>query len=195
MLLAGDEIGHTQTGQQQRLLPGQRNLLARLEPDARAEKSLLQFVRRVTAFYRSSSRSFIAAASSTDKAIHGAEAPEIAWLDPIGQRNDATRPGTSRSCAAWECSSSAEDIDVDEHGEKIDGDTILLLFNADHQNAIDFHLPPTERGLPWELLIDTFRDDNADSPRAIEGTFKLMPCSAAAFRSRTPMEKTAATVL
>ena len=41
------------------------------------------------------------------------------------------------------------EIDIDEHGEPIVGDTMLMLFNADHQNAIDFHLPPTERGLPW----------------------------------------------
>ena len=36
MIRAGDELGHTQRRQQQRLLPGQRDHLARLGPDPRA---------------------------------------------------------------------------------------------------------------------------------------------------------------
>ena len=44
MLLAGDEIGRTQRRQQQRLLPGQRDQLARLEPGRAAARGLLDFV-------------------------------------------------------------------------------------------------------------------------------------------------------
>ena len=48
MLLAGDEFGRTPAGQQQRLLPGQRDLLGRLEPRRRASERLIRFVRKLT---------------------------------------------------------------------------------------------------------------------------------------------------
>jgi len=44
--------------------------------------------------------------------------------------------------------------DVDEHGEPIVGDTVLLLLNAHHE-AIPFTLPATSEGQPWERLLDT----------------------------------------
>jgi MscS family membrane protein len=49
MLLGGDEIGRTQQGQQQRLLPGQRDLLVRL---GERRPGLLDFTRRLIAFRR-----------------------------------------------------------------------------------------------------------------------------------------------
>jgi len=43
---------------------------------------------------------------------------------------------------------------VDEHGEPIVGDTVLLLLNAHHE-AIAFTLPVTREGQPWERLLNT----------------------------------------
>ena len=47
--------------------------------------------------------------------------------------------------------------DVDERGEPIQGDTLLLLLNA-HWEEIPFTLPQTKEGQIWETLVDT-RDD------------------------------------
>ena len=47
MLLAGDEMGHSQERQQQRLLPGQRADLAQLGPGRRAE-GVLDFIKKLT---------------------------------------------------------------------------------------------------------------------------------------------------
>jgi glycogen operon protein len=44
--------------------------------------------------------------------------------------------------------------EVDERGEDIVGDTILLLLNA-HYEAIPFTLPATQEGELWERLLDT----------------------------------------
>jgi glycogen operon protein len=44
--------------------------------------------------------------------------------------------------------------EVDERGEDIVGDTILLLLNA-HYEAIPFTLPATREGELWERLLDT----------------------------------------
>ncbi len=122
------------------------------------------------------------------KAIQGAEAPEIAWLDPSGKRNVGRQPGTRRSSAAWACNSSAANIDVDEHGEPIVGDTMLLLFNADHANSIPFMLPPPENGEPWELLFDTARP-NEPCPKPCEGQYPLEAVSVVLFRSKRPIEE------
>ena len=65
-----------------------------------------------------------------------------------------------------------DNIDVDEHGETISGDTMLLLFNADHANTIPFMLPPTaDEGQPWELVFDTAgRDQRARQTRRRQAT-------------------------
>jgi glycogen operon protein len=49
--------------------------------------------------------------------------------------------------------------DVDERGEPIEGDTLLLLINA-HWEEIHFTLPTTIQGQVWETLVDT-RDPDA----------------------------------
>ena len=107
--------------------------------------------------FSSSNRSFTAAASSTEKPSTGRRPRKSPGSSPSGKQM-SDQPWNEPSCVlrrGW----FGKGIDTDQRGEQIDGDTILLLFNADHHNAIDFHLPPTERGLPWELLIDTFRDN------------------------------------
>jgi len=42
----------------------------------------------------------------------------------------------------------------DEHGERIVGDTLLVLLNAWHE-AVTYQLPAVEWGREWEILVDT----------------------------------------
>jgi hypothetical protein len=77
-------------------------------------------------------------------------------------------------------------IDVDERGEWIRGDNILLLFNADHANTIPFVLPkPDEPGEPWELILDTAQEDIDDAVDLVE-SYPLQPCSVVVMRSKLP---------
>ena len=71
-------------------------------------------------------------------------------------------------------------IDVDEHGDEVVGDTMLMLFNADHASTISFHMPPAENG--WIQLFDTARPDKEEAP-CPEPEYNLEPCSMAVFRS------------
>jgi hypothetical protein len=80
-------------------------------------------------------------------------------------------------------------IDVDNHGEWIRGDTMLLLFNADHENTIDFVLPEVdEKDGPWELLIDTAQED-VPGEITVSQTYPLEFCSMVVLRSLVPNEK------
>jgi hypothetical protein len=79
-----------------------------------------------------------------------------------------------------------KNIDIDERGEILDGDTMLLLFNADHGDTVHFHLPlpDNDHEHSWELILDTAKDDGGD-PKPFSDQFELAPCSMAVFRSKS----------
>ena len=114
-------------------------------------------------------------------AIEGEEAPEISWLAPSGKEmsSETWKKADVRSLGVQLFGGN---IDVDEHGEAICGDHILLLFNADHAKTIDFVLPPPGDGDPWELVFDTARD--GESGPTTSGIYQLQPCSVAVLRAR-----------
>ena len=82
------------------------------------------------------------------------------------------------------------DIDVDEHGESICGDTMLLLFNADHVNTIPFVLPPPAEGAgPWELVFDT-AEETSERGKLIEGNvYQLQSCSVVVLLAQLERER------
>lgn len=189
MILAGDEIGHSNQGNNN--VYCQDNELAWLNWDLNEDQqSLLKFVRRLISIFHEQPvfhrRRFF-----HGRAIHGEDAPDIVWLDPSGE---------PMSTEAWNASFvrslgmqlNGGQIDVDEQGEWISGDSILMLFNADHENAIKFELPPPGGDHPWELLIDTAQDIanlKADELQSFDDGFELQPCAMAMFRSRIDVEE------
>ena len=79
-------------------------------------------------------------------------------------------------------------IDVDEHGESITGDTMLLLYNADHGKPIPFKLPPTGEQNPWQLVFDTAREDAAEG-EATKETYDLQAVSMVVFCAKTALRE------
>jgi hypothetical protein len=82
-------------------------------------------------------------------------------------------------------------IDVDEYGDPIIGDFMLILFNADHGMEIPFTMPPVATGEPWTLVLDTALDggginNNGEQPQIAKSVYKLQPCSMAVFSSPVP---------
>ena len=78
--------------------------------------------------------------------------------------------------------------EVDERGEEIVGDTMLLLLNA-HYEAISFTLPATWEGELWERLLDTA--DPQGMPLAGTGgqQYKLQGRAMAVLRIRAQQEE------
>jgi glycogen operon protein len=100
------------------------------------------------------------------RAIHGEGIQDISWFEPAGQEmtEEAWNTGHAR------CLGVRLDGDligeVDERGEEIVGDIMLLLLNA-HYEAIPFTLPATQEGELWERLLDTA--DSQDMPLEYTG--------------------------
>ncbi len=181
MLLAGDEIGHTQKGNNNAYCQDNEITWLNWELNDRQEQ-LLAFTRRVMDLYHEEP------AFQRRRFFHGTAPeeggnPDITWLAPSGSPMKAEdwHAGFGRCIGVV---LSGRSIDMDEHGEEIHGNTILLLFNADHDLAIDFTLPGIREGAQWEVIFDTFAPE-AEPPEAMPAgaKYKLNPCSIAVLRA------------
>ena len=68
-----------------------------------------------------------------------------------------------------------------ERGERIVGDTLLILFNAGPDDVA--YTLPTKPGTQWERLIDTAETDAADTTVDAGSTWMLGKHSSVVFRS------------
>jgi glycogen operon protein len=179
MILSGDELGHTQHGNNNAYC--QDNEIAWLDWELTDERrELLEFTRRAIGIL-SEQPVFHRRRFFHGRSIHGSEARDIAWLDTSGQEMSDEDWGT-RFVRCFGVQLSGQNIDTDERGEVISGDTFLLLFNADHANQIDFQLPPLEDGQRWQILLDTFDPATEAQELAGGGSYPLRPSSVALFR-------------
>jgi isoamylase len=191
MLLAGDEINHTQRGNNNAYCQDNDITWLNWKLDDR-QKDLLEFVRRLIAIYREEPtlhrRRFF-----HGKSLHGEQSPEIVWLDPTGDEmsGDDWTAGHVRCLGVHLVGGH---IDVDEYGTPIIGDHLLILFNADHATEIPFALPKLSADCGhWERLFDTALDQiDAEPPKAkgveILDSYKVLPCSMVVFRALVPRE-------
>jgi glycogen operon protein len=182
MLLAGDEISHTQQGNNNAYC--QDNEITWLNWELNdVQQALLGFTRKVVKIFHEQPvfhrRRFF-----HGKAIRGSEAKETTWLDPSGNElsDEAWNDPVARCLGVhWR----GGEIDVNEQGETIRGDHILMLFNADHALTIPFTLPESPGDEPWRLLFDTARDveswEEPGEATPAQTPYELQPCSMAVF--------------
>jgi glycogen operon protein len=158
MLLGGDELSHSQRGNNNTY--GQDNELTWLnwETDERRQK-FLEFVKRMIELRRTQPvfqrRNFF-----IGRSIRGSDIKDISFLGPDSKEMDdkAWNVGFVRCMGVR----LAGDLinEVTERGEPIIGDTILMLLNAHHE-PISFTLPACKGGQRWERLVDTAQEGNA----------------------------------
>ncbi len=152
MLLAGDELSHTQQGNNNTYC--QDNELTWLNwrlDDERRE--FLDFVREVIAL-RQQQPVFQRRKFFQGRSIFGAGIADITWFDPAGKpMGEAAWSAGFNQCFGFLL---AGDLigDVDERGQPIVGDDILILMNSYHE-SIPFKLPARLKGQRWQRIIDT----------------------------------------
>jgi glycogen operon protein len=179
MMLAGDELGHTQKGNNNTYC--QDNDLNWLdweldEPRAR----FLEFARRVTSIWRDQPvlkrRKFF-----QGRSIRGAGVTDLSWFSPSGKDMNDEDWGAFVRCIGMRL---AGDLigEVDERGETIVGDTLFVLLNAHHE-PIPFVLPPANPDQEWELLFDTADDSLHGIKFSSCSTYQLLERSLALFRT------------
>jgi glycogen operon protein len=182
MLLAGDEFGHTQNGNNNTYC--QDNELTWLEWP-RADPSLLAFARRLTQLREEEPvlkrRTFF-----RGRAIRGAGAKDVAWFKPDGTE---LTDGEWQECHKWLGMRLAGDQirETDDRGEPIVGDTLYAIFNAG-PTGVPFALPATNPEHVWELLFDTADDKKPHATFTGGAAYDLTEHAVAVFRTRPVSE-------
>jgi glycogen operon protein len=152
MLRGGDELSQTQKGNNNTYCQDNDLTWLHWDLDAR-QQGFLEFVRKVTHIWAEQPvfqrRKFF-----HGRSIRGTDIRDISWFNPSGQdmSDEDWNTGFSK-CLGIRL---AGDLigEVDERGEPIIGDTLLLLLNAHHE-AIPFTLPATRAEHHWERVLDT----------------------------------------
>ncbi|HWK58393.1 MAG TPA: glycogen debranching protein GlgX [Parapedobacter sp.] len=164
MLLAGDEAGRTQQGNNNAYC--QDNELSWFHWD-QVDGSLLEYTRQLIEL-RLSQPVFCRRKWFTGEPIKGVGTEDIAWFLPDGREmpEESWDHDFARSLAVF---LNGEGIhSVDEKGKKIIGDSFYLIFNA-YQEPLDFILPKDKRyGDFWIKVIDTTSAQIAASPNQLE---------------------------
>jgi isoamylase len=153
MLLAGDEMGRTQGGNNNAYC--QDSSVSWLDWGlAAAEQDLLQFTETLAGLRRDHPvfrrRRFFRGQ------VPGGEKGDIVWLTPGGgvMTDSDWAASYAKSLAVYLNGDAISE--PDPRGGKITDDSFLLLFNA-HSNALVFTLPDSGYAAGWEVVIDTAR--------------------------------------
>ena len=172
MLLAGDEMGRTQQGnnnaycqdneiswvrwQAAGAAPAAGRPARRARSAAQARnQELLTFARMLIQF-RADHPVFRRRRFFQGKAIRGVphQLGDIAWFTPAGQEmTDADwETGSANSLTVFVNGDAISELG--RRGEPIRDDSFLLLFNAGELD-LEFALPPTRYGVLWTKVLDT----------------------------------------
>ena len=164
MLLGGDELGRTQEGNNNAWC--QDTELSWFEWErSESRDGLLEFTRSLIAF-RAAHPTFRRRAFFTGRAPAGSGLPDIWWFRPDGRKM------TQRDWARGDAHTIGVFLNGNEiptlspHGEEVDDDSFLLLFNAHHE-PIEFRLPVRRFGARWKLAFSTAE------PELEEGEFSF----------------------
>ena len=189
MVLAGDEIGQTQRGNNNAYC--QDNELTWIDWE-KADSEFLAFARAITRIWRDQPvlqrRTFF-----QGRPIRGAGVGDVSWFKPSGEEWTDAEWEQPHKCLGMRL---AGDLirETDERGEPIVGDTLLLLLNAGPK-SVKFALPATNTGHVWELMFDTVDDATPPATHPGGAKYDLKDHALAVFRTKPeaapPAEATA----
>jgi len=169
MLLAGDELGRTQRGNNNAYC--QDNEISWVDWEmAQNAAGLLGFTRALAALRREHPvfrrRRFFRGDRDGDGHL-----ADIAWLTPSGREmgdGDWNAPAARAMTVFLNGDAITE---PGPHGERVRDDSFLIMFSADDQ-AVDFTVPGVKYGDRWAVVADTAADDAVDPahrPQVVAG--------------------------
>jgi glycogen operon protein len=152
MLLAGDEVGRTQLGNNNTYC--QDNELSWIDWELDGPRQeILEFTRFVIGVFHEHPvlrrRHFF-----QGRRIRGSNVKDLTWFRPDGKEmadTDWENPETR--CFGLRLAGDAIE-EPDPRGNPIVDDTLLILLNAHHE-PLKFVLPTHTRGQKWEVVVDT----------------------------------------
>ena len=157
MVLGGDEICHSQKGNNNAYC--QDNELTWLDWNLTDEqRQFFEFVRSIV-HIRKTNPVFQRRKFFQGRSPDGTDEADISWFQPSGEEmsEEAWNTGYGQ-CLGVRLPGDLIG-DVNERGEPITGDSIVLLVNAHHE-TVPFTLPSRDGGSGWERLIDTAESVN-----------------------------------
>ncbi|HEY5594721.1 MAG TPA: glycogen debranching protein GlgX, partial [Nitrospiria bacterium] len=181
MISGGDEIGRTQRGNNNGYCQDNESTWYDWNL-TKEQKEFLQFVRDVIRL-RKTHPVLRRHKFFQGRYIRGSEIKDIAWFSPNGhEMTDEEWNAESVRYLGVRLAGDAID-EVDELGQRIIGDTLLILLNAHHE-AVPFVLPAHKKGTRWELTLDTEIGKTKKGRRLARGgrTYDLRGRSLAVFR-------------
>jgi isoamylase len=152
MLLSGDELGRTQKGNNNAYCQDNETSWIDWSLD-RSRRELLDFtrflIRLVYAQPVLRRRHFF-----QGRRIRGSEVKDLAWFRPDGKEmSDDDWNNSETRCFGLRLAGDAIE-ELDERGNRIAGDTLLILLNAHHE-SLPFTLPAHRRKVRWQVVMDT----------------------------------------
>ena len=166
MLLAGDEIGRTQAGNNNAYCQDNEISWVDWTPE-HMDLDTLGFVRQLIALHKEHAV-FRRGKFFQGRKIKGAEIKDIVWLRPDGEEmTDEEWNQDFARCLGVALSGAVID-EVTERGQRVKDENFLLLMNA-HFEEIHFTLPAPPLGAGWIALIDTSCQISGDANRFFVG--------------------------
>src|SRR5271166_1761584 len=184
MLLAGDELGHTQLGNNNAYC--QDSTLTWLNWDLGPDqRELLEFVRGLIKL-RAQNPVFRRRNFFQGRPIHGLDVKDIYWLTPAGTEmsDQDWNSGYARCLGVGLLGGQIDETDA--QGERIISGSFLILLNANDE-CVSFRLMARAREQNWQLVFDT---SSASMTVRILGRlaeYPLQPRSVAVLRPYDPV--------
>lgn len=150
MLVAGDELGRTQNGNNNAYC--QDNEISWLNWQS-ADRELLEFTKGIIHFIKKHP-SFRRRRWFQGLPVTGEGRDDIMWFMPDGNQmsEENWQHDLAKSLGVYLNGKGIRCVNYD--GERIYDDSFFIIFNA-HEDALEYTLPPEECGSAWHKVIDT----------------------------------------
>jgi glycogen operon protein len=172
MLLAGDEFGRTQQGNNNAYC--QDNPISWIDW-RHVDEDLQEFTERLIQF-RHEHPVFRRRRWFQGQPIHGGDKDDIAWFNHMGEQASEELWGREIIQTLGVFLNGESFPNPNARGEPVTDDSFYLIFNA-HFETTDFILPPNRWGLRWLKVLDTvqgwLQDEDADDPSPLEAGASL----------------------